>query len=825
MEIWEKSVKTIWNALWNGSALLALWGACIMGVAADPNQEFQVEIRPADGSYAIHTAGLVVFESGVAAKIDGQWFHSKDYPKHTIVESQTTDELGAARQFVVTHTGRADAPDLVCAFHVRPKSSSVDFEVRVENHLNKTIHVEAIRPLEAFGNRILDLGGPDDADRVLSDSFSEDRPSLRIQDLDDNVPRGMHRGVGSQLVYNRRSGRSLFIGALSADRLLTILRLHVDPNNKDRKIQAFEVDSTGTTELMQENSLKDSPPEDLIELSLPLESGQSLSSERLLLSVSSDYHAQLESYGNLIRELHRARIPETNLMGWWSWTAYYFGLSENTALTNATWLHEHLEPLGYNLFHIDEGYQYARGEYTSPDATLFPGGMENLERKVQRLGLTPGIWTAPFEVSERSWVYAEHKDWLVHNAKGQPIHIGSVVKVERLYELDTTNPGAQAYLREAYKMLVNQWGIRYIKLDFMEDSDAEGYRYRPNTTALEAQRIGLSVIRGAVGNDVVLDKDGSPMLTPVGLVDAGRISVDTGHTFGATVEAAPAIAARYYMHRNFYLSDPDAYSVSRQNFNENAWHRGIKPLTLDEARAGIALSAVSGGMFEIGDDLPTLGADAERLALVENQELLNMVRLSRASRPVDLMDYLPEDDQPSVFLLQEDRRQAIVTVFNWTEKPREHSIDLRALGITGGPFEVLDVFAPGTSLPVTDGHITVSQGAHSARAFKIIDKTIPPAAPGLIPHVPTAAATGEGVRFSAQADPPGVPALSYHWTFGDGTAGEGRSVVHAYTTPGEYHAHLVADGVDGVPAEKTFSIVISGSIEIHFKPDRKKRLE
>lgn len=93
MEIWEKSVKGIWNALWNGSALLALWGACIMGVAADPDQEFQVEIRPADGSYAIHTAGLAVFESGVAAKIDGQWFHSKDYPKHTIVESQTTDEL------------------------------------------------------------------------------------------------------------------------------------------------------------------------------------------------------------------------------------------------------------------------------------------------------------------------------------------------------------------------------------------------------------------------------------------------------------------------------------------------------------------------------------------------------------------------------------------------------------------------------------------------------------------------------------------------------------------------------------------------------------
>ena len=25
------------------------------------------------------------------------------------------------------------------------------------------------------------------------------------------------------------------------------------------------------------------------------------------------------------------------LMGWWSWTAYYFGLNEGAALTNAAW--------------------------------------------------------------------------------------------------------------------------------------------------------------------------------------------------------------------------------------------------------------------------------------------------------------------------------------------------------------------------------------------------------------------------------------------------------------------------------------------------------
>ena len=33
--------------------------------------------------------------------------------------------------------------------------------------------------------------------------------------------------MGSQLIYNRQSHESWFVGALSADRFLTILRLHV----------------------------------------------------------------------------------------------------------------------------------------------------------------------------------------------------------------------------------------------------------------------------------------------------------------------------------------------------------------------------------------------------------------------------------------------------------------------------------------------------------------------------------------------------------------------------------------------------------------------
>src|SRR5208282_1136413 len=142
--------------------------------------------------------------------------------------------------------------------------------------------------------------------------------------------------------------------------------------------------------------------------------------------------------------------------------------------------------------------------------------IKKLEEKVQALGLTPGIWTAPFVAAERSSEYLNHKDWLVHNAQGQPIHAGWVTEsadtptnLDQLYVLDTTNPAAQQYLRETYTTLARDWGIRYIKLDFMDDSAIEGYYYVPHTTALQAQRIGLRIMREAVGDGVLLDKDGS----------------------------------------------------------------------------------------------------------------------------------------------------------------------------------------------------------------------------------------------------------------------------------------------------------------------------
>jgi hypothetical protein len=359
---------------------------------------------------------------------------------------------------------------------------------------------------------------------------------------------------------------------------------------------------------------------------------------------------------------------------------------------------------------------------------------------------------------------------------------------------------------------VNQWGARYIKLDFMDNTAIEGNYYRPHTTALEAQRIGLNIIREAVGQNVLLDKDGSPMLNPVGIVDDGRISRDTGHSFLRSKEAAPGIAARYYMNGNFFRDDPDAFTISRQVISDGPIHQ---PLTLSEAQVSITLAVVSGGMYEIGDDLPTLGKDPDRVTLVENPDLLQMAKLGRASLPVDLLTYRSEDEQPSIFLLREDARQAMLAVFNWTEGPRSHTFNFSQLNLpTGHTYQLYDALNHDRPAALNNGTIQLDgQPAHSVRLIKIIDTSIAAAAPSVTATVPANAKANEQLVFSSVAAKDGVPALAYHWDFGDGVTDDGARLTHAYTDTGSYNVQLAVDGVDGVTWRKSFSVTVQGTLK------------
>ncbi|MGA8503514.1 MAG: melibiase, partial [Candidatus Sulfotelmatobacter sp.] len=191
-----------------------------------------VAVQPGDGTYEIRpgSGGHTILHARVAAEIDHKWVKSTDYPQHAISQSNFEDALGHGKKITVTSSGLPQLPDLAYTLEIYEGRAFAAIEAEVRNHTGKPSTIQSIRSVDAVGNEIIDLSGPESADRILSDSFSEDWPPLQIYDL-GKAPQGMHRAVGSQLIYNRESKQSLFLGALTSNRFLTLIHLQMQSSS------------------------------------------------------------------------------------------------------------------------------------------------------------------------------------------------------------------------------------------------------------------------------------------------------------------------------------------------------------------------------------------------------------------------------------------------------------------------------------------------------------------------------------------------------------------------------------------------------------------
>jgi alpha-galactosidase len=73
----------------------------------------------------------------------------------------------------------------------------------------------------------------------------------------------------------------------------------------------------------------------------------------------------------------------------------------------------------------------------------------------------------------------------------------------------------------------------------------------------------------------------------------------------------------------------------------------------------------------------------------------------------------------------------MLAVFNWTERPRSHTLELSSLGLSQGhPYEAHDVLNADTPVAIEGASVEIrSQSPHSVRLIKIIDTSVPAPAP------------------------------------------------------------------------------------------------
>lgn len=174
------------------------------------------------------------------------------------------------------------------------------------------------------------------------------------------------------------------------------------------------------------------------------------------------------------------------------------------------------------VFQIDDGYCTV-GDWLEPHRDRFPNGMAPLAKRIVEADFIPGIWVAPFVCERSSRVAADHPDWLLRDAGGDPVRTGS--QWSGGLALDTLNPHVREHVRELLRTITHEWGFRLVKADFLYAACkmAHGGKNRGQLMA-----DAMELLRDAVGPGVALLGCGVPLASAFGRVEYCRVGCDVG---------------------------------------------------------------------------------------------------------------------------------------------------------------------------------------------------------------------------------------------------------------------------------------------------------
>jgi hypothetical protein len=393
-----------------------------------------------------------------------------------------------------------------------------------------------------------------------------------------------------------------------------------------------------------------------------------------MINLAPDPYSPLEAYAEAMGRVLGARVHSV-VNGWCDWFMAYEHITEDEVLRNAEFAARTLKPFGLEYIQVDEGFQRWHGDWEGN--ARFPHGMKWLADRIRQLGLKPGIWLAPYVISEPTEVFQRHPDWLLRHPDGRLRRVGPWPSEDsdwarnespKRYGLDITHPGAAVWLADLFDTVANRWGYEMIKIDFVDWSLLAADRYYdPSVTRAQAYRKGFEIMRRAMGPDRHL-QDCGPGPVTVGLLDSMRIELDQNYGFRKdtwkqyfteSASSAPAAAKRYYFHKRTWVNDAD--------------HVCLALLSPGQAQAAASLIALTGGNLLSGDRLPDL--DPIRLEILKKI----LPAFGEAARPVDLFD----TDRHSVFALRIQKpfgEWTVVGLFNSSETQAvERTIPLNRL--------------------------------------------------------------------------------------------------------------------------------------------------
>ena len=415
------------------------------------------------------------------------------------------------------------------------------------------------------------------------------------------------------------------------------------------------------------------------------------SSEELYVS----FKTQNRGYSGLIdyAKVVKANVNETPVskipIGWCSWYYYYTNITEKDLIKNLEFFKKNREILPIDFFQLDDGYFTEVGDYDRINAK-FPNGLERLFSQINKEGFKSGIWTAPFFAVKKSELFKNHRNWFLK--KNQKLLKTMYNWNTFEYGLDLTQIEVINYLKSFFEKLLYAYKdveaplkeqiINFFKIDFLYagapyNADYENKKF----TRAQLYYNGIKAIREAITDRSFLLGCGAPLGPCVGIVDGMRISYDTGPIWeakyllkieGRTGVILPCLKVallnilyRSFMHKHFWINDPDCLMIRRTDTK----------LNIDEIKLQITVFGLSGGQILISDDMTKLS----------EEEINDAKILIPPYNPTEFNPILTDaftSKFPSIYVLGTNEpigKRFLVSIINWENKLISKSFSISEL--------------------------------------------------------------------------------------------------------------------------------------------------
>jgi len=418
------------------------------------------------------------------------------------------------------------------------------------------------------------------------------------------------------------------------------------------------------------------------EIPLP---GKELVLPELRIELAGSIQAGLAQCARSIAAEMKARAPQKPTCHWCSWYYLYHNLTEQILDDYLAGFAGINQELGLETIQIDAGYFPAAGDWLEV-TPFWPSGLEAAVKKIRKAGYRPGIWIGPYMVGNRSRLYREHPEWVLHAKNGKPIAPWVQYnepktwgyRDEETYVLDVSHPDAMAYLANVFRVF-RSWGVEFFKTDFMlwglQDS-AEVIRHRPGKTSVEYFRDLLEVIRKEIGEESYWLACIAPFAPFIGFADGMRIAGDVGASweggFGPRNMIQESQGDQYF-NNVWWHNDPDA--ILLRNFHIHLSDREIKSLALWQGILG-GVVCTSAPFHEIAKQRLDLWnflrpGNSPRSAclpfLGQERKLLVAARQHEKRKAWALLVFNPgEDSVTEAVALKDAVGKESATVFQWT---------------------------------------------------------------------------------------------------------------------------------------------------------------